>query len=464
MYCKKKKSIWINIFVYMFSIIFLLSFLSLTNFNFSYAEENYTNVLEDLQKDETFSIEDYPLVENDYGLQLITIAESEDNELFLYVYQPSADLYNIKATSINMSIEENLMYDLTLINYEGVFYKYKVNDYFVEIKETRIYEIVSIFRPFDERFDEPVEGNIVNEVSYGIGKKYIISTIDNGNIFLSYDIETIKIEQKYIGFVRYETGANFWGTSDSIDSHFIAFSTDREIEKLLEVNVYYEFQSVHYQENGNEYQFGEIEKNYSKVKDKQSVTYKSDKGFWYNYTYEKKRIQTVQDFIDNEDFTLIYKGALFDVKASYNMDEEALNYIKTKDWVVRFADTNYTFTPGWYGGTHDYTNVSNVSIMNLIFETDGKIYNLGVIDNKQTGSGLPDNNVDYELSLSDIFKLIFTILMVIVLLILFIVFWPFLSPILLFIVKFLFKCFKYLFKGLYWLFIKAPLSLFIKKE
>lgn len=463
MYCKKKKSIWINIFVYMFSIIFFLSFISLNNFNFSYAEENYSNVLEDLQKDETFNVEDYPLVESDYSLKLITIAESKDNELFLYIYQPSADLYNIKATSINMSIEENLMYDLTLINNEGVFYKYKINDYSVEIKETRIYEIVSIFRPFDERFDEPVEGNIVNEVSYGIGKKYIISTTDNENIFLSYDIETIKVEQKYIGFVRYETGANFWGTSDSIDSHFIAFSTDRKIDKLLEVNVYYEFQSVHYQENGNEYQFGEIEKNYSKVREGQSVSYKSDKGFWYNYTYEKKRIQSVQDFIDGEDFTAIYKGALFDVKASYKIDEEALNYIKTKDWVIRFADTNYTFTPGWYGGTHDYTNVSNVSIMNLIFETEGKIYNLGVIDNKQTGNEQPDNNVDWSVSLADWLKRILYIIVGIVILALLIIFFPVIWPVILVVLKFILKCIIWVLKGLCWLFIKAPMSLFNKE-
>lgn len=41
----------------------------------------YTSVLEDLQKDENFNAEDYPIVADDYSLQVITIAESENKEL-----------------------------------------------------------------------------------------------------------------------------------------------------------------------------------------------------------------------------------------------------------------------------------------------------------------------------------------------------------------------------------------------
>lgn len=61
----------------------------------AFAEERaYTNVLADLQKDETFSVINYPEIidpENElYGvIQVIQIAESESGELFLYTYQPS---------------------------------------------------------------------------------------------------------------------------------------------------------------------------------------------------------------------------------------------------------------------------------------------------------------------------------------------------------------------------------------
>ena len=44
-----------------------------------------------------------------------------------------------------------------------------------------------------------------------------------------------------------------------------------------------------------------------------------------------------------------------------------------------------------FGIKRTSTIVSDVIILRLKFETDGKIYNLGVIDNKQTGDGIPDN-------------------------------------------------------------------------
>lgn len=46
----------------------------------------YTNVLEDLQRDGSFSKDNYPEKENDYSLQIIQLAESSNKELFVYVY------------------------------------------------------------------------------------------------------------------------------------------------------------------------------------------------------------------------------------------------------------------------------------------------------------------------------------------------------------------------------------------
>lgn len=82
--------------------------------------ENYTDVLADLQKDKNFNINDYPAIENNYSLQVITIAESTDGELFVYVYQPSANVKPLTATEINMSLTEDLSeYDDTLNDDNG---------------------------------------------------------------------------------------------------------------------------------------------------------------------------------------------------------------------------------------------------------------------------------------------------------------------------------------------------------
>ena len=60
----------------------------------------YTDVLDDLKQMQNFKEEDYPLDENDVSLNVITLAESSDKELFVYVYQPSASYGNLVASYI----------------------------------------------------------------------------------------------------------------------------------------------------------------------------------------------------------------------------------------------------------------------------------------------------------------------------------------------------------------------------
>ena len=63
----------------------------------------YTSVLSDLRRSADFVESDYTVDEDDFSLSVITIAESSDSDLFLYVYQPSMNSDTI-ATHINMSV------------------------------------------------------------------------------------------------------------------------------------------------------------------------------------------------------------------------------------------------------------------------------------------------------------------------------------------------------------------------
>ena len=67
----------------------------------------YTSVMEDLQKDESFREKDYPSIGNNYTLQVIQLAESTAGEVFVYVYQPSNAVKELIATSINISTAIN---------------------------------------------------------------------------------------------------------------------------------------------------------------------------------------------------------------------------------------------------------------------------------------------------------------------------------------------------------------------
>lgn len=58
----------------------------------------YTSVLDDLKKDASFDENKYPVIADDYSLQVMHITESNEKELFVYVYQPSAEYKGIIAS------------------------------------------------------------------------------------------------------------------------------------------------------------------------------------------------------------------------------------------------------------------------------------------------------------------------------------------------------------------------------
>ena len=95
-------------FIALIILCMLLPFLSFFEFKVAYADTViYTNVLEDLQKDKNFNIEDYPVNDKDYSLKVIQVAESSAKELFIYVYQPCSPNEDLKATTIRLSTTIN---------------------------------------------------------------------------------------------------------------------------------------------------------------------------------------------------------------------------------------------------------------------------------------------------------------------------------------------------------------------
>ena len=371
------------------------------------AEKEYTDVLTDLSKDKSFDTSYYPLNATDYSLKVIQIAEGTDKELFVYVYQPSADTKNLVAKSINISVTQEIEitprnYTLKLLSSYGTLYKYVVNDFTVSTDPARYYAIPSIFRNFDSSIDQQVDnGNTIDEVSYEVARQWCFSTI-NGKPYVSVvDIQTIVVTDKFVGFVRYPDGFKLFTGAGACDSHFVAFNTDKKIDKLLEADVEYITQKASYdfftEDTPFNTEFGDIKTdNYASLKYTDKVEH-TGAGLFAR-TYKWDRIQSVDDFISTEDRTTVYHGALVNSNVSSKLTDEALNELKGKKWVLRFVETSYNKVPKSAMGAGTYyhseiTMVGSVTILRLKFETDGITYNLGVIDNKQTGerdsSGLP---------------------------------------------------------------------------
>lgn len=413
----------------------------------------YTNVLDDLTKDNSFKPSNYPEKTDDYSLQIIQLAESSDKDLFVYVYQPSGQNKNLAACSINISttINDNISfinYKLQKLNSNGVFFKYKVSDFTVKTEPTRYYAISSIYRPFDESIDKPAsDGNTVTEVNYNVSKQYCFGEINGKPYVNCVDIETIVVTDKFVGFVRYNDGFKLY--NGACDSHFVAFNTDKTIDKLLEADVYYTSQRYSWTFAafvGENQKFEEKQDNYAYLKYTDKVEHNG--GGLFAGTYKWDRIETTEQFIAENDLTQnVYSGAILDVNVANKITDEGKAALQGKKWVLRFAETDYTLGGG-NGTAYSFsTLVGDVTILRLKFETDGVTYNLGTIDNKQTGSDKPINDETYKVVINSRVKWILGIIAAILLLII-------LAPILPYIIRFVvwvvllpFKAIGALFKG-----------------
>lgn len=343
----------------------------------------YSDVLVDLLTDETFDPLVYPQDTDDNTLQVIQIAESNENELFIYVYQPSGASQDFRASSINISttIGNNFMpvnYRLEYLNSNGVFYKYRVVDFEVLPDNLRYYSIISIFRPWVEGIDEPAsEGQTISEVPFEVGKLYTATTVKGVVSYTCQATETIEVVTKYVGFVRYSNGFTLY--HQACDSHYVAFSTDRPMDKLMEATVEFWYQDVQYLHNlTGTHRHWESEPYYKTVNLSDIETGSNSAHGWFATQYEWQRIESVNEF----------KAGL--QEDEIELTDEAINGLNNKQWVLRFYESDYQLinsNVSW----ENVQEVNDVTILRLKFETNGTVYNLGVVDNKQTGDTIPDN-------------------------------------------------------------------------
>lgn len=341
----------------------------------AFAAEKYSSVLEDFQKDPEFDVAAYPEKQGDYSLDVIQIAESTAGELFVYVYQPAGEA--VRATELRMStgIEDNFSprdYSLTLLSVEGTLAKYIVENFEVKTDMLRYYSIVQISRPYNvEMGDTDVSATTV---PYVVGSLYTACTVDGEVFYNETHEEVVIVTDKYSGYVRYSNGFKLY--QSSCDSHFVAFSTDHDIETLYEAEVFFMSQDHHFSRNG----IG-IGDTWTDEPISQTVvlTY-TDKAsnpadglFGTRYTWN--RIEKAAEFVANEDLT-----------------DEAVTNLEDKQWVLRFYESDYeNFEGASARALRNWTVVNEITILRLKFETNGQVYNIGVVDNKQNEDNDPVN-------------------------------------------------------------------------
>ncbi len=433
----KKNKIFITLFL-CFLLLFS-NFFCLINVANAQVKED-SGVLEDLRKDKNFNILNYPENIIDFSMNVIHLAEGESGSLYLYVYQPSGTRRMLVAQSISLCTKDYIkyytadnpiynnsplfvIYNLELIDYEGTLFKYKVKNYnykqdinFYNAGEfdkslVRNYEISTIYRPFIEGFDVALDSSAVETIKgLEVGKMFTIETLDdNSNTISSKAVDVISVNDKYVGSIRYDKGYYLLFEED-VDSWYVSFSTNKKMETLFEVDIYYNCTDIR---KHRPYRFTRIAKlydyitnNYSKDVSKyavlQTIT-RNDEGShgggWFFDEVDFRRIISSNEFLSGDGFHLPS-----DVKLK----------VSTHDWVLRFAETD-VFESN-LDSSYSKSVISNVALLRFKFETDGVVYNLGVVDDMSTPDDVPDVKIDGScagMSWSQLLRLFFIIVLLI---------------------------------------------------
>lgn len=334
------------------------------------AEENrYSTVTEDFAS-LNIDYSKYPMISDDFSLSVIQIAESNNNELFVYVYQPSGIKIGDLKILLSFSTGDSAVfseYDMKFIAIEKTILKYVVVGIVVDTSKQNIYNITSVSRIALVNMGE----SDIKYKAYPVAQVWTASTNNGRRAYVCKGTEVVIVTGYYASSIRYVNRSVFY--PDAVDSFYVAFSTDRDIDKLLEADVSFEYFPYtcdldrNYKVRENTY----IEVRNATVSGVSHLTYDGVTDIELNgivdRKYSWKWIQSSDDFISEE-----------------NLSDATKKAVKDQQWVLRYFGSDLRIAP--LGGISSYMGYSvngytsdNVTILRLKFETNGEVYNLGVV-------------------------------------------------------------------------------------
>lgn len=362
----------------------------------------YTPPLSDLRTDENFDETAYPAVESDSSLSVIQIAESTSGELFLYVYQPCHDTLDLVATRTSMYLGESVngkdfspeLFHLRLVGTQGVFDKYVVEGVTVSKDLYRYYNIVSIYREFNEAAgDRDIGIGSTAEVAYSVGQQWCAYSKNGVRTYEMNTFKVLDVEVTANGFVYFQSGfqwGNFIGRGDECDAHFICFNfSEFDVDRIYDAYLMYDERRVEY-----------------------SKSVYQQEGTWAYDEYVTKRV-TLTD-VDKVEYS---DGGIFEKRYTWNRINSSSNFVEqiesqngvfnevdretilSSQWVFAFCETDRKHIVGTEFYQLTTYDVDDVAILRISFhDVSGETYNLGVVANitdsadEPSGTVRPDND------------------------------------------------------------------------
>lgn len=390
-------------------VIFVLLFSLIPTSSFAFAEDQiYSDVLEDLQQDESFDINDYPVNQTDFSLTLMQLAEGNDKSLLAYVYQPSASKFNVLASKIRMSVDGGQNYDdfnLTLLSRNGVFFKYKVDNYVTDPASSvnREYKVVSLFRPADAALGDTVldeHNNTISYIAYPVGWSFTASNHEGVLYYGKEALETVTVSDMYCGQLKFEDDhitSVIRGLLGNVDHyamlHFIAFSLPVQIDKLTGANVRYVLNTALKTTTypGNTVS-EDTTSTSSGVISLSAEEHDSYQGGVFGHTYTWSQVMTKDDFVNN---VVSNSSAFF----RSDLTEGGSADLEGKQYVLCVTTTQYHLNYLTYDGgstiTEERQFLTDETVLQISYMKDGSTYIRGVVSNYQSGDGIADNDEKY---------------------------------------------------------------------
>jgi len=357
------------------------------------ATDDYSDVLSDLKLNEDFdetnylayTLDEFNNVNSDgkpfndvQFMSVITIAESSNKELYIYVYNPTYADLGINARKISMSNEKRegyeakglIVYDLQLLSTNGVFQKYKLKNYIISSETDRYYNFVSLYRDTSNDVDSIIDDTITNFAAEKVGKQFVFYKLNGNYICECLDFEVLEIKVLLNDFFEIENGFTLGslflgvlGSGKTLRAYYVVFDIDDYIVDYI-IDADLEFRLV------REYHYVEvIDDNISVyLSNTDSVTYKP-KGLSTG-TYEWNRITKSKLYHDD----LVAQGVHF--------NDDVATLLKENHFVFSY----YEYGQPNYSLWSYYTD--EVTILRIHFVSEGEHYNLGVV----TDITSPDNN------------------------------------------------------------------------
>ena len=243
-----------DIFEYIFKqirkyLIILLIILSIFLIPNIIANANEISLLDELKLADNFNEENYKeltlneLEENESldFINVIHVGESGTNQLYIYTYQPCYNYIDTTAYQISMSTEYSYngdirnpnIYDIELVDKEGVFSKYVVKNFKINRDEYRYYNIVAIYRKLNDLIDTNIVGGITNGIAINVGQQWCYYYSENSIQCEMNTFNTIELTPVLNGTILVDDGAdwdNLLLKDKKYSVHFLAFK-EAENEK-----------------------------------------------------------------------------------------------------------------------------------------------------------------------------------------------------------------------------------------